>query len=178
MKNHQSYKVRNALPEEFGAVGELMVDVYSQIEGFPKQSEQPQYYDLLRNVGQLTENPNIELLVAVSSQGSIGGAVVYFHDMKDYGSGGTATQEKNACGFRLLAVDPETRGLGIGKLLTIACIDKAKNSPAGQIIIHTTKTMQLAWGMYERMGFKRSEDLDFIQGELPVFGFRFKLKSE
>jgi len=30
--------------------------------------------------------------------------------------------------------------------------------------------------MYENLGFKRSEDLDFMQGELPVFGFRLLLK--
>jgi hypothetical protein len=29
--------------------------------------------------------------------------------------------------------------------------------------------------MYEKIGFKRAEDLDFMQGELPVFGFRLKL---
>jgi hypothetical protein len=35
--------------------------------------------------------------------------------------------------------------------------------------------MQIAWKMYENLGFKRSEDLDFMQGELPVFGFRLAL---
>jgi hypothetical protein len=27
--------------------------------------------------------------------------------------------------------------------------------------------------MYEGIGFKRSEDLDFMQGNLEVFGFRY-----
>jgi hypothetical protein len=35
--------------------------------------------------------------------------------------------------------------------------------------------MSIAWKMYEKIGFKRSEDLDFMQGDLSVFGFRFKL---
>jgi hypothetical protein len=43
------------------------------------------------------------------------------------------------------------------------------------MIIHTTKAMQTAWKMYEDIGFKRSIDLDFMQGELPVFGFRLTL---
>lgn len=34
----------------------------------------------------------------------------------------------------------------------------------------------LAWKMYEKMGFKRSEDLDFMQGELAIYGFRFIIK--
>ena len=51
----------------------------------------------------------------------------------------------------------------------------AKDEKRTQMIIHTTKAMQIAWEMYENMGFKRSKDLDFLQGELPVFGFRLLL---
>jgi GNAT superfamily N-acetyltransferase len=103
-----------------------MVGVYSQLKGFPTPTEQPNYYAMLANVGSLTGKPETELLVAVSAEGKISGAVVFFGDMQYYGSGGTATKEKNTSGFRLLAVDPTTRGEGIGKLLTQACIKKSK----------------------------------------------------
>jgi GNAT superfamily N-acetyltransferase len=169
------YSVRNAKPDEFPIIGQLMVGVYSQLKGFPTPTEQPNYYSMLANVGALTDKPETELLVAISSDGKIAGAVIFFGDMQYYGSGGTATKEKNASGFRLLAVDPATRGAGIGKLLTHACIKKAKDKKMHQMIIHTTMAMQTAWKMYETIGFKRSEDLDFMQGELPVFGFRHML---
>ncbi|MBN2349666.1 MAG: GNAT family N-acetyltransferase [Bacteroidales bacterium] len=172
---NEKYTVRNARTNEFAEVGKLMVRVYSQLEGFPKESEQPEYYKMLANIGDLTKKPQTELLVAVSSNAKIAGGVVYFNDMQYYGSGGTATQEKNASGFRLLAVDPSVRGEGIGKLLTNKCISKARDQKHAQVIIHTTKAMQTAWKMYEKLGFKRSEDLDFKQGELPVFGFRLWL---
>ncbi len=171
----QTYTIRNAKPAEHEEIGKLMVRVYSQLDGFPKETEQPAYYTLLANVGEFTQNPGTEILAAVSPAGQITGAVVFFSDMQYYGSGGTATQEKNAAGFRLLAVDPAAKGLGIGKLLTNACIQKAKDLGLSQVIIHTTKAMQQAWKMYENLGFKRSEDLDFLQGELPVFGFRLYL---
>jgi GNAT superfamily N-acetyltransferase len=171
----QSYTVRNARLSEFEDIGKLMVQVYSQLDGFPKESEQPNYYKMLANVGELTNKPETEILAAVSSDGTIAGAVVYFSDMKYYGSGGTATKEQNASGFRLLAVDPLTRGQGVGKLLATECIRKAKDKKHSQVIIHTTMAMQTAWKMYENLGFKRSEDLDFMQGELPVFGFRLLL---
>jgi GNAT superfamily N-acetyltransferase len=173
--SNQEYIIRNAKPNEFEEIGKLMVRVYSQLEGFPKESEQPDYYNMLANIGELTKKPNTELLIAVSSEGKIGGAVVYFSDMKFYGSGGTATREQNASGFRLLAVDPSVRGQGIGKLLSIECIRKAKEHQNSQVVIHTTKAMQVAWKMYENLGFKRSKDLDFMQEELPVFGFRLIL---
>jgi GNAT superfamily N-acetyltransferase len=171
-KKNQVFVIRNASVGEYDEIGKLLIRVYSQLEGFPKESEQPEYYKMLASVGELTEKPEAEILVAVSVSGEICGAVVYFGDMRYYGSGGIATSVRNASGFRLLAVDPLYRGQGIGKLLTKECIRKAKDNKAGQVIIHTTTAMQTAWNMYLNMGFKRSEDLDFMQGELPVFGFR------
>ncbi|MFV8224707.1 GNAT family N-acetyltransferase [Christiangramia aquimixticola] len=173
--NTSKYIVRKAREDEFEKVGELMVQVYSQLEGFPKQTEQPEYYKMLANIGEITTKPYTDLLIAVSQENNIAGAVVYFDDMSSYGSGGTATQEKNASGFRLLAVDPDERGKGIGKLLIHDCIDRAKNNGQKQVIIHSTDFMKIAWKMYEKIGFKRSEDLDFMQGNLQVYGFRLKL---
>ena len=41
--------------------------------------------------------------------------------------------------------------------------------------IHSTESMKIAWGMYERLGFSRYEEIDFNQGELEVFGFKLDL---
>lgn len=153
-----------------------MIEVYSQLEGFPKPDDQPEYYRMLAHIGEVAIRPSTELLVAVSSSGDIGGVVVYFSDMQYYGSGGTATQEKNASGFRLLAVDPVWRGQGLGRLLTEACITRAMQRSHQQVIIHSTKAMLVAWRMYEQTGFVRSPDLDFKQGDLQVYGFRLTLK--
>lgn len=172
-----TYLVREAVPAEYTEIGELMVMVYSQLEGFPKKAEQPDYYKMLASVGELTKKQGTELLVAVSERDKIAGAVVYFSNMKHYGSGGTATMEKDASGFRLLAVDPSFRGQGIGSLLTRECIRKASEMKHSNVVIHTTRAMQTAWEMYEKIGFKRAEDLDFMQGDLPVFGFRFNLQQ-
>lgn len=175
MEPKKDFVIRNAQAEEFKSIGQLMVNVYSQLDGFPKPDEQPAYYHLLMNIGFLTEKPGVEILVAASPENKIAGALVYFSDMLYYGSGGTATSEKNAAGFRLLAVDLDYRGQSIGKKLTIACIEKARSQNLPQLIIHSTQAMQVAWKMYERIGFVRSEDLDFMQGSLPVFGFRYTL---
>jgi len=171
----QEYSIREAKSDEFSKIGALMVSVYSKLDGFPGPKESPEYYDKLKNVGNLTKDPKVKLLVAVSSNGSIGGTVVYFGDMTYYGSEGIATKEKKAAGFRLLAVDPKTRGKGLGKLLTKACIDLALSEKQEQVVIHSTKAMQIAWSMYEKLGFQRSEDLDFQKGKLTVYGFRLLL---
>lgn len=168
--------IRDARADEFETVGQLMVDVYSGLTGFPTPVEQPEYYKVLANVGALTQKPGVRLLIAEMPDQPLVGAVVYFNDMKYYGSGGTATEEKNASGFRLLAVAPKARGLGIAKQLTHYCLELTRQDGNQQLIIHTTEAMKVAWAMYQKIGFKRSPDLDFIQGELPVYGFRFKVE--
>ncbi|MDD4970914.1 MAG: GNAT family N-acetyltransferase [Paludibacter sp.] len=171
----QNYLVIKAKATEFEQIGELMVRVYSDLEGFPTALEQPEYYKMLANIGEVTKKPETELLVAVSTEGEIVGCVVYFSDMQYYGSGGTANGEKNTSGFRLLAVDSSYRGQGIGKLLIEECLRKAKKLKHDQVVIHSTRAMQQAIEIYEKLGFKRSVDLDFMQGALPVFGFRLIL---
>lgn len=150
-----------------------MVSVYSALDGFPKEKDQPRYYQLLRNVGTLTEMKDIQLIAAAEGQ-KILGAVVYFGDMEHYTTG-IKIQEANTSGFRLLAVSPEARGKGVGRMLVQDCIDRATKAGHQQVIIHSTKSMMTAWQMYEKIGFKRSPDLDFPQGDMQVYGFRLKL---
>ena len=168
--------IRAARPDEFAALGRLLVEVYSGLGGFPTPAEQPQYFELLANIGRFTEKPQARLLVAVTPQGELVGGIVYFGDMAHYGSGGIATSVKNASGIRLLGVSTRHRNLGAGRALTQACIELARKAGHAEVILHTTQAMQVAWCLYESLGFARSEDLDFSQQGLPVFGFRLRLK--
>lgn len=152
-----------------------MVDAYSRIENFPKPHELPTYFEMLANVGDLTGNDGTEILVAVNDAGVITGAVVYIDVMKHYGTKGLPTNLDDAAGFRLLAVDPVFSKQGIGKQLSLACVERARANGKKQVIIHTTNAMHNAWKMYEKIGFKRSEDLDFEQANVYVSGFRLAL---
>ncbi len=170
-------EIREIRPDEYESLGQLMINVYSTLEGFPSPDEQPGYYEMLAKIGSFNEEEDTKVLVAISAEGELIGGVVYFGDMARYGSGGTATAELNASGFRLLAVDPRSRGAGAGRALSNACIQLAKDSGHAQVILHTTQAMQVAWGLYLKLGFERSPDLDFLQEELPVFGFRLRLEE-
>lgn len=168
--------IRDLRPEESDALGRLLVEVYSGLQGFPTPTEQPPYYQLLANIGRFADAPGVRVLVALSEQEELIGGVVYFGDMAQYGSGGTATSVKHASGIRLLAVSPRHRNVDVGKALTHACIELARQAGHSQVILHTTQAMRIAWRMYEKLGFVRSEDLDFLQQVLPVFAFRLRLK--
>ena len=169
-----NFVVREARREEHAALGQLMVAAYAALEGFPTPEQQPRYYEMLTHIGRMAERPHTQLLVAVA-EGELLGGVVYFSDRAQYGSGGSATQAQEASGFRLLAVSPAARGLGVGRALAQRCVALARAARQREVIIHSTRAMQVAWGMYERMGFERSPDLDFLQEALQVYGFRLGL---
>lgn len=132
---------------------------------------------MLGDIGSFGTKPEAEVLVATDLDNTLLGGVVYFGDMAQYGSGGTAIEEQNASGIRLLAVAPAARRMGVGKALTEACIARARVRNHANVVLHTTEAMKVAWGMYERLGFERATDLDFMQEQLPVFGFRLRLAS-
>ena len=169
------FTIRDIKRDEHGALGRLMVQVYSSLEGFPTPLEQPRYYELLENIGQFAERAGARVLVALTPEGQLVGGVVYFGDMTQYGSGGIAGTIEDASGIRLLGVDPRFRGAGVGRALTIACIQLGREAGHSQVILHTTAAMQVAWELYERLGFVRAEELDFMQEDFPVYGFRLGL---
>lgn len=169
------YIIREAVPSEHKPLGKLMVSVYAQLEGFPKLEEQPAYYQTLENVGQLTQKPGVQLLVAVTPGEKIIGGVVYYSQTKYYGIDILDTDFPNTSGIRLLAVDSSCRKMGIGKNLTKECLGIAKEKNHTQVILHTTNAMKVAWGLYDRMGFKRFPKIDFVMNGFPVFGFNLLL---
>ncbi|HEY6943007.1 ACT domain-containing protein [Dokdonella sp.] len=167
--------IRDLADEEAADLGRLLVAVYSGLDGFPGPHEQPAYYDMLMRIGEFTRRRGVRVLVAAGPDAQLLGGVVYFGDMREYGSGGSATRVTGASGIRLLGVAPGARGKGVGKALTLACIDLARSAGHAEVVLHTTQAMGTAWALYERLGFARSADLDFLQGTLPVFGFRLRL---
>lgn len=169
------FDIHDANPVELKQFGMLLVNVYSSLPDFPTPQQQPAYYQMLANIASFADKPSTRVLVCLNKDKELVGGLVYFGDMSQYGSGGTATTIPNASGIRLLAVDPKFRGSGAGKALTLTCIELARQQGHSQVLLHTTKAMQQAWSMYEKLGFCRYNELDFLQQELAVYGFRLQL---
>ena len=60
----------------------------------------------------------------------------------------------------------------MGKRLSNGFIDIAKIKKQKQINIHSIKTMQTAWVIYECLDLKQSERFDFAKDYLSVYRFR------
>jgi ribosomal protein S18 acetylase RimI-like enzyme len=66
--------------------------------------------------------------------------------------------------IRMLVVNPDSRGLGVGRTLTEECIKRARRDGSPVIALHTSPFMTVALAMYVRMGFERLRDGPFIFG--------------
>jgi GNAT superfamily N-acetyltransferase len=165
--------IREAREDEHEAVGRLVADAYAALPGMPGPDEQPDYYAMLRDVGARVRNPAIHVLVARDPD--LVGCVDLIDEMRAYGAASAARDLADAVGVRLLAVDPRARGRGVGKALTLACIERARTLGRARVVLHTTRAMTTAWAMYERLGFVRLPAIDFTQGRLEVFGFELRL---
>jgi GNAT superfamily N-acetyltransferase len=168
--------IRPVRADEYDALGKLLVTAYAALPGMPQAEDQPEYYAMLANVGARAARPALTVFVATDAAGQLLGSIDFIEDMRHYGSGGTASTVTNAAGVRLLAVDNAFRGHGAGKALTAFCIERARTLGKARLVLHTTRAMQTAWAMYERLGFLRFPDIDFQQGSLAVFGFQLDLR--
>ena len=109
-----------------------------------------------------------EVLVAEHG-GRVVGTVTYYPDAGDQGFGWPA----GWAGLRALGVEPRARGLGIGRALLEACLERALAAGAPVICLHTAEFMTAAVAIYEAAGFRRDPANDFdAAGRLALGGVR------
>ena len=147
--------IREAHSGELDAVGDVMVAAYRQFSPTLPPDLWSGYENEIRDVRSRLADSQ---LIVAEDAGRLIGAVTYYPD---------ATKEPHAAwpaswaNFRLLAVDPDARGRGVGRVLTEECIRRARAAGCTALGLHTTHLMEVARAMYERMGFVRVPELDF-----------------
>ena len=172
----QSLSIRPAEDADFEAARAVLGAAYAQYESaLPPANWAPYLVDILDLEGRADES---ELVVA-ELDGELVGCVSYFPP------GAKASYPSDSfsehwppewSAVRLLAVDPRARGQGVGRKLTVACIERARDAGAPAVGLHTTAPMQIARAMYERMGFERAPQYDFRPGpEVLVEAYRLLL---
>ena len=64
-------------------------------------------------------------------------------------------------GIRMLAVDPAAQGLGVGRALTVACLDRAREEGRSGMALYTRPANAPAQRLYASLGFVRDPDRDW-----------------
>ncbi len=112
--------------------------------------------------------------IVAERDGAVVGSVVLYPPSEDAYHG--LAKRTTSPELRLLAVPPESRGLGIARMLVDECVRRARRSGAKEIGLHTSESMQAAMRLYERLGFQRAPEYDFQpEGAELVQGFRLVL---
>ena len=145
--------IRTARPQEYDEIGELMVRVYLA-EGYTRAGSH--YLPVLRDSAARAEKA--ELMVSVDDADRILGTVTY----AGYGSPYAETARKpDEAGFRMLVVDPDARGQGVGDALVRWGGDRAERDGVRVLRLSTQTGMVAASRLYLRLGFVRTPDLDW-----------------
>ena len=163
--------IRDARPEEREAVAAVTLAAYAELARVMEPAAWAGLDGAIR--AALASDAPAERIVA-ERHGQVLGAVALYPPAFD-AYGGLA-EHAPWPELRLLAVAPSARGLGIGRMLVEECVRRARRMGAAELGLHTSKSMQVAMGMYERMGFVRAPEYDFQPegGEL-VKGYRLPL---
>jgi GNAT superfamily N-acetyltransferase len=163
--------VRDARGDERGAIRALTLRAYAELATVMEPEAWEELHGALR--AALDGDAPAERIVAEHG-GELVGSVHLFPPASD--AYGGMVGEAPWPELRLLAVAPEARGHGVGRLLVDECIRRARAMGAAELGLHTSKSMRVAMGMYERMGFVRAPEHDFQpEGAELVQGYRLPL---
>jgi ribosomal protein S18 acetylase RimI-like enzyme len=142
--------VEVATPEEYARIGELTVDGYVG-DGLAPEKYLPRLADVAGRA------QFAEILVAREPDGRIVGAVAFVLS----GEFGEVLESDDEAAFRMLVVDPAARGRGIGELLVLGCLDRARAAGKRRMVLSTDVRMAAAHRLYERLGFTRLPERDW-----------------
>lgn len=154
--------IREASPAEYDAVGRVTLRAYAHDYDIG-----PGYRsDLLDVAGHAARG---EVRVAIDAEsGRIAGAVWNARA----GERLAPVARPGETDFRLLAVDPDFRGRGVGAALTEHLVELARSRGAVRLVMNSGPQMRGAHRLYEKLGFRRLLDREH---EKEVDGRRFHL---
>lgn len=158
-------EIRQALPAEFGAVGDLTLAAYVGDGHIPPGID---YVEELRD----TEARAVTAEIWVAADDRVVGAVTWC----PLGSPLREVARDDEGEFRMLAVAHEARGRGIGEALVRRCVTRSREEGLTGVALSSLPTMASAHRVYERLGFVRDPDADWspVPGiDLWAFRLRF-----
>jgi len=163
-------RVETVDPSEYEALGDLTVRAYRALPG---HALSPQYAAVLADVAGRARDA--EVLVVRDEDGTLLGGVTYVGDDR---SPYAEFEGADAAAFRMLAVDPEAQGRGVGRAMVQACIDRARRDRKRRLTLMTTGSMDAAHHLYEGLGFRRAPESDMIgESRLRLMAYELDLEE-
>ena len=145
-------QLRRATPDDYGAVGRVTVAAYDRFlgEGGPETD----YVEELADAA--ARDRDAELWVAEDAGRILGSVTICLE--------GSPWRELGRPGegeFRMLAIDPDAQGRGVGRALLDLTIRRFGDVGASGVVLCSMKEMTDAHRLYERAGFRRDPERDW-----------------
>ena len=161
-------KIREATADDFEAVARLTVAAYRALPVWVGDDYAVALADVAGRVAA-----GATILVAEDGDGRPVGSVTLVLPPSPFFEWVAGVD--GDCGFRMLAVDPEAQGRGIGPALVDECLRRSRAAGRSRMLIGSTPWMTTAHRIYERLGFVRRPDIDQQWGWIPGWAFELDL---
>jgi len=159
----RGFEIRPVRATEFAALGRLTVEAYRALEG---GGDLGGYANELEDVARRATAARV--LVADDGEGLLGGVTF----VPDHRNPFAEELRPGEVGIRMLAVAPTAQGRGVGRGLSVVCLELARESGASAVALHSTPWMTAAHHLYESLGFVRSPERDLrVSADLVLLSF-------
>jgi ribosomal protein S18 acetylase RimI-like enzyme len=163
-------EVRRARPDEYTEAGRITALAYREFVR-PNDKDWEEYVAELADVEGRANRT--EVFVAVD-EGRILGCVTLELD-QTVGDDDDELPPDVSC-IRMLGVDPAARGLGVGRALVEACLERSREAGKRVVTLRTTDRMKVAQSLYASMRFERDQARDMVyENRLRLLAYRLPI---
>jgi ribosomal protein S18 acetylase RimI-like enzyme len=149
-------EIREVQPEEHEEAGRVTALAYREFA----PPDDPDWEEYLGEIADVGSRAGLTTVLVAVEEGRILGTATVELDNKVPESDPERVLEPDEAHLRMLGVDPDARGQGVGRALVEAAIEVAGRRGKKVFRLTTTRMMTVARGMYERMGFTATPDRD------------------
>jgi ribosomal protein S18 acetylase RimI-like enzyme len=161
--------VRPAHVEELPSVGELTVTAYGA-DGYLLQDDP--YAAHLRDAATRAREAEVYVAELADRPGGVAGTVTFCPE----GSPWCELAQPGEGEFRMLAVAPDARRRGVAEALVSVCLERSRELGYTAVVLSSLPEQQPAHRLYQRLGFRRTPDLDWSPVEgVDLLAFRLDL---
>lgn len=168
----ETVTVRAARPDDLARVSAILDAAWSEFDVLG--AGKPSWEGYRRSVPDVAARAHDGIIFVAEAGGELLGTVHYYPPRPGERTG--EDWPEGWASFRFLGVDPAARGLGVGRVLAEAMVERARADGAQVLGLHTSEWMAVARDMYERMGFVRYPEHDFYpRPDFVVTAYRLAL---
>jgi ribosomal protein S18 acetylase RimI-like enzyme len=162
--------IREARSDEWAAAGDVVARAYIAAGVHAED-------DYLAHVRDAADRARTcRVFVAVDDAGAILGSVTYVPGRE---SPYAESERDGDAGIRMLGVDPDARGRGVGSGLVQACIDQARADDRDALVLVTTGLFRDAVRIYRRLGFVRTRERDItVESGFVLRAYELRLRED